>query len=115
MSRKPAPGDAAAWTVPSPVTDLVIGKGGGSEFDWSEPVSGSGSVYDLLRSDDLSDWWNATCVGSGLTDTAVPAGWDSDPLPGELVFYLVRARGECGTSMLGNDSGGSTRHGTACK
>ena len=110
-----APGDAEAWTAPSPVTDLGLSKGGAYEFDWSQPVSGSGSVYDLLRSTDSSDWWNVTCVGSGLRETAVPAGWEIDPLPGELFFYLVRARGECGTSMLGNDFSGSPRDGTACQ
>jgi len=110
-----APGDAEAWTAPSPVTDLGLSKGRTYEFDWSQPVSGSGSVYDLLRSTDSSDWWNATCVGSGLRETAVTAGWEIDPLPGELFFYLVRARGECGTSMLGNDFSGSPRHGTACQ
>jgi hypothetical protein len=110
-----APGDADAWTAPSPITDLRLSRGGEFEFSWSQPVSGSGSVYDLLRSTDDSDWWNATCVATDLRDTAVPIGWDSDPAPGELSFYLVRARGECGTSMLGTGSDGSPRQGTACE
>jgi hypothetical protein len=110
-----APGDPDAWTAPSPITDLRLSKTDDFEFAWSQPVSGGGSVYDLLRSPDDSDWWHATCVGSEIRDTGVPAGWDVDPLPGELSFYLVRARGECGTSMLGTDSDGSPRDGTACQ
>ena len=39
-----APGDPDAWTTPSPVTDLRLSKGGATEFTWSEPLSGSGSV-----------------------------------------------------------------------
>jgi serine protease AprX len=110
-----APGDAAAWTAPSPVTDLRLHKGTTYEFSWSQPVSGSGAVYDLLRSSDNTDWWNATCVASGIEQPAVPDGWEIDPLPGEAFFYLVRARGECGTSMLGDNFDGSPRHGTACR
>jgi hypothetical protein len=111
-----APGDAEAWTAPSPISDLGISKGGTYEFTWSQPLSGSGSVYDLLRSVDPTDWWNAGCVGSGVKGTGVPEDWgDIDPLPGELVFYVVRARGECGTSTLGDTSDGSPRHGTACE
>jgi len=110
-----APGDANAWTAPSPITDLRLSKGTTYAFSWSQPVSGGGAVYDLLRSADYTDWWNATCVASGVEQPAVPAGWDIDPLPGDIFFYLVRAHGECGTSMLGNNFDGSPRHGTACK
>jgi predicted metalloprotease len=110
-----APGDAGAWTAPSPITDLRLSKGSSDEFSWSQPVSGSGVVYDLLRSSDTTDWWNATCLASGVEQPVVPAGWAPDPLPGESQFYLVRARGECGTTMLGNDFYGTPRGGTACK
>jgi hypothetical protein len=110
-----APGDADAWTAPSPVADLRLSKRMTYEFSWSQPVSGGGAVYDLLRSTDYTDWWNATCVASSVAQPAVPDGWDSDPLPGETFFYLVRAHGECGTSMLGNNLDGTPRHGTACK
>jgi hypothetical protein len=109
-----APGNAEAWTAPSPVADLRLGKGTIYEFDWSQPVSGGGAVYDLLRSTDVADWWNATCVAADLEQPGVAAGWEIDPLPGELFFYQVRARGECGTSTLGDNLDGSPRHGTAC-
>jgi hypothetical protein len=110
-----APGDASAWTAPSPVTDLRLSKGTADEFTWSQPVSGGGVVYDLLSSTDSSDWWNATCVASGIERPAVPAGWAIDPEWSESFYYLVRARSECGTAHLGNGSGGLARDGTACK
>ena len=47
--------------------------------------------------------------------TGVPAGWDIDPLPGEIFYYVVRARSECGTTSLGETSDASPRHGTACE
>ena len=76
-------------------------------------MSGSGSVYDLLRSLDSTDFWNATCVASGVPG---PPPWgDIDPTPGELFFYLVRARGECGTAPMGHNHDGTPRHGTACE
>ena len=42
-------------------------------FSWSQPVSGSGAVYDVLRSLDNTDWYNATCVATGATTTATTA------------------------------------------
>ncbi len=105
------PGDAAAWTAPSPVTDLRLGPAG---FTWSRPVSGGGAVYDLLRSDRADDFWDAGCVATGVSDTSVPAAWDDVPPAGHASFYLVRARSECGTAPLGFASDGTARHGTAC-
>lgn len=108
-----APGDPDAWTIPSPVTDLRLSKGGATEFTWSEPLGGSGSVYDVLRSLDDTDFWNATCVASGVPG---PPPWgDIDPAQGDLFFYLVRARGDCGTAPMGNNHDGTPRHGTACE
>jgi len=108
-----APGDSGAWTTPAEVTDLLLGKGGGQEFFWTEPVSGGGAEYDLLRSGDPLDFWNATCIGSGISGTS--AWGDADPAPGELWFYQVAARSECGVSTLGTLPDTSPRHGTACE
>jgi hypothetical protein len=106
-----APGDANAWAAPEPITDLTLGKGAVG-FSWSEPVSGSGSTYDLLRSTDYTDFYNATCVVAGTEQTS--AGEDEDPLPGQLFFYLVGATSDCGVSTLGVNLDGSPRYGTAC-
>ena len=108
------PGDASAWTAPSPVTNLSLSKET-TGFSWTQPVSGGGAVYDLLRSGQAADFWNATCVSSGRPETSVPAAWDANPAPGEIVFYLVRARSACGTAPMGSSSNGSPRQGTACE
>jgi hypothetical protein len=107
-----APGDADAWTAPSEVTDLALSKET-IQFSWSEPVSGSGAIYDVIRSRDHSDFWNATCVATGVPE---PPPWgDDDPGPGEVFYYQVRARSACGTSTLGSYTDGTDRHGTACE
>ncbi len=108
------PGDATAWTAPSPVSDLR-GSKGPIEFRWTAPASSGGAVYDLLRSDTASDFWNATCVASGVSQTEVPAAWDTNPGPGEIQFYLVRVRSACGTAPMGTRSDGTPRQGTACE
>jgi len=108
------PGDVNAWTAPSPVTNLAVSKGV-TGFSWSQPVSGGGAVYDLLRSGNAGDFWNATCVASGTTQTSVPSAWDANPAPGQIYFYLVRASSECGTAPMGSRSNGTPRQGTACK
>jgi hypothetical protein len=108
------PGVAEAWTAPAPVTDLRLHKAE-SGFTWSQPVSGAGAVYDLVRSGNAGDFWNATCVAAGREKTSVPAAWDSEPRPGEVVFYLVRASSACGTAPMGNASDGTGRQGTACR
>jgi hypothetical protein len=107
-----APADPDAWTAPSPITDLMLGKGAVG-FSWSQPVSGSGAVYDVLRTEDPTDFYNATCVAAGVTQTsAIPD--EEDPEPGEAFYYLVGASNDCGLSTLGNNFDGSPRYGTAC-
>ena len=60
------------------MTDLALSKDA-IGFHWSQPVGGGGAVYDLLRSGNPADFWNATCVVSGLPETSVPSSWDADP------------------------------------
>ena len=108
-----APGDPQAWTGPSPVTDLRLERSTG--FAWSRPVSGSGAVYDLLRSGQSSDFWNASCIASDIPQPSAPASWDGNPQPGQAFFYLVRVHSACGTAPMGTRSNGTPRQGTACK
>ncbi|MCU0231701.1 MAG: S8 family serine peptidase, partial [Acidobacteria bacterium] len=108
------PGDAAAWGVPEPVTDLVLSRDE-TGFAWSQPVGGGGAVYDLLRSGNPADFWNATCVVSGLPEPSVPSSWDANPAAGTATFYLVRVRSACGTAPMGSASDGTPRQGTACQ
>jgi len=106
-------GDPDVWGVPEPVTDLTLGRGEYGFF-WSQPVGGSGAEYDVLSSYDYSDWYNASCVAAG---TSGLQAWNdyAEPPPGEIIFYQVRARNECGLSTLGNNFDGSVRYGTACE
>jgi hypothetical protein len=108
------PGDATAWSAPQPVTDLV-GSRGAIEFSWGAPISSGGAVYDVLRSGSAADFWNATCVASGISQTSIPAASDLNPAPGEVFFYLVRTRSACGTAPMGNGNNGAPRQGTACE
>ena len=104
--------DPGVWTAPSPITDLMVGKGAAG-FSWSQPASGSGAVYDVLRSTDPTDFYNATCVAAGVTDSsALDDG--AVPEPGEPLYYLVGASNDCGVSTLGNNTDGSPRYGRAC-
>jgi hypothetical protein len=106
-------GDANAWDIPQPITDLTLAKGA-IGFSWSEPVGGSRSTYDVLRSADPTDFLNADCVSTGRTDTFAQ-GNSLKPESGQIFYYLVGARNECGVSTLGNNLDGSPRYGTACE
>jgi hypothetical protein len=104
--------DPDVWTAPSTITDLMVGKGAAG-FSWSQPTSGSGAVYDVLRSTDPTDFYNATCVAAGVTDTSALDDGEV-PEPGEPLYYLVGASNDCGVSTLGNNLDGSPRYGRAC-
>jgi hypothetical protein len=108
------PGDPAAWSMPAPVTDLRLGKGA-TGFTWTAPPSSGGAVYDLLKSGNPADFWNATCVAASVPQTSVPSAWDAAPAPGQIAFYLVRVHGECGTAPMGTNFDGTPRQGTACE
>ena len=67
----------------------------------------------MLRSTDPTDFYDATCVAAGGTQTsALPDG--ENPAPGEMFFYLVGASNDCGLSTLGTNPDSSPRYGTAC-
>ena len=78
-----------------------------------EPVGGSRSRYNVLRSDDINDWLSADCVVAETINTWAPVD-PVDPGPNQILYYLVGAKNECGVSTLGNDLGGNPRYGTAC-
>jgi hypothetical protein len=107
-----APADPDTWSAPAPITDLMLGKGPVG-FSWGQPVSGSGAVYDVLRSTDPTDFYNAACVATGVAQTSSPDDGEV-PEPGEMLFYLVGASNACGLSTLGDNLDGSPRYGTAC-
>jgi hypothetical protein len=106
--------DPGVWSAPGEIDDLMIGSTG---YSWTEPVSGSGAVYDVLRSPTPLDFYDATCVVTGRDTTSAPfvPELDPSPAPGGVVYYLARARNECGQSSLGQNVDGSRRYGNACE
>ncbi len=86
---------------------------------WDAPAAVGANlapVYDLLRSGLPNDFSAvAICVESddGADRMATDA---SDPAPGELYHYLVRAENDCptGPGDLGDDSAGLERPGRSC-
>lgn len=107
-----APNDPTAWAVPGEATDLTLsGPAAGTLLAWSAPAGPGGTVvtYDLLRSAAAGDFSVPTCVARSVTATSA-----ADPgLPGQVLYYLVRARNACGGN-LGTDSSGTPRAAGAC-
>jgi hypothetical protein len=66
-------------------------------------------VYDILRSEGAPE--SSTCLVAGMSGTT--AADATVPAAGQIYFYLIRARNDCGDS-LGVDSQGDDRSGPAC-
>ena len=110
------------WARPAPVTGLVLTHDDPSNtttMTWDAPVAIGGTVapyFDLLRSDLAGDFTAAAvCVETddGTDMTAIDT---SDPAPGGLFHYLVRAENACptGPGDLGDGSSGQERPGRSC-
>jgi hypothetical protein len=108
-----SPGDPELWSTPSAVEDLFLSVAATDNVTWTPPTApGATSVsFDLLRSTGAADFAAATCLETGETDTV--ATDDTDPLPGETFFYLVRVVNGCGQT-LGTDSADQPRTGVIC-
>ena len=110
-----APGNADAWSLPSPAEALRVGAGpsGKNGLTWQAPSSPGGAsvLYDVLRSSELSDFSGGACVETDDNDTE--ATDTANPLPGEVYGYLVRAENDCG-GTLGQSLGAPPRSGGAC-
>jgi len=105
--------------VPGEVVDLQPEEVGGSTvLSWSAPLDPGAATlrYDTLSSATASNFSSdpsATCVESddGDDNTAT----DAAPVaPGEVIYYVVRARSLCGPGSAGSDSLGSPRAALAC-
>lgn len=106
-----APSNAAAWAMPSAVTDVLLSGPGTTRISWSAPArTGSSAIrYDLLRSTSPASFQAAECVQSNGT-----AGVAFDAtVPAALLAYLVRTENACGGN-LGTSSGGDPRIGASC-
>jgi hypothetical protein len=85
-------------------------------FSWQEPSGVDAAClplsYDLLRSLSASDFSAATCVASDLVVTT--ASDSSAPVPGQVLYFLVRDKSAlCGESM-GTTLDGAPRTAGAC-
>ena len=88
------------------VTATVLGDAGGTSLSWSDQSLATGGsiryeVLDGAMADLSSPGLGATaCAQDGLD---VPAWLDTrpDPLPGEGIYYLVRAVNPCGAASVG--------------
>jgi hypothetical protein len=104
--------DPDVWAIPGDVPDLALTHVGGPDgvttLNWTEPevLGGFAVAYDTLRSSDAVDFVSdIQCVevDDGADTTAI----DTDaPPPGEVRFFLVRAKNACGGSA-GSDSSGT--------
>ena len=111
--------DAQAWLTPGEARNLIM-QVDGVTLSWTAPaVPGASSIsYDTLRSGSASDFdGSATCLESN--DGADTLASDAlAPVPGEVLYYLVRVRNTCpgsvGIGAVGTNSAGVPRAGRPC-
>ena len=117
-----APLDAGAIATPLPVTDVsVIVIPGGVQLTWVDQsvAAGSGTRYDVF-SGLLSlvgaghDFSSGSCAGDNVTGPSFDA-LGPDPLPGDLIYYLIRAQNACpgGTGSYGDANRDATTSASA--
>jgi hypothetical protein len=103
------PQDPNTWAVPTEAPGLVL-TGNPPSFSWSAPADPGSTVvrYDVLRGGTASGL--DACVARNEAGTASTV---TDPLPFSPLFYVVRAKNACGSS-LGTDTNGAPRTGPDC-
>ena len=109
------PLDATAWAAPSEAIKLTFNTS--QSLAWRKPLFPGGTMvtYDTIRSTTPDTFIAASCLESNdgtdteATDTAAP-------MPGQLFFYLIRAKSNCpnGYGSLGRRSSGAPRVGVEC-
>ncbi len=103
--------DGEVWEAPSSVRNLALSGNSTTTITWDVPLT-VGCVtlkYDLLRTDDPSDFANAECLETDDTDLT----YTETETPASAYYYLVRAENGCGTAMS-TDSLGADRTGQSC-
>ncbi len=106
--------DGQLWALPGEVAELAFTDS--ETLTWTPPAEpGCVAVaYDTLRSQDAFDFtFGAVCVetNDGADTTAVDT---TAPAPGEVLYYLTRARDGCGCGCLGYRSDAGERIGRSC-
>ena len=77
-----------------------------STITWTDPPG----LYDVYRGSRTAAGpftYNQTCFSSNISGTSTTD--TGNPLPGQLLFYLVARVNTCGQSTLGTNSAGTTR------
>ncbi|MDX1388020.1 MAG: S8 family serine peptidase [Acidobacteriota bacterium] len=107
-----SPADPDVWSAPSPARDLFVATSTTDNITWNPPATPGALVvtYDVLRSTS-ADFTVAVCIESDGIDTVATDA--TDPLPGEIWFYAIRASNGCG-STLGADTSGEPRPASSC-
>ncbi len=105
------PWNPAVWAPPGPASDLMLSGGANTVMEWTTAgiTGGSAFTFDLICSEDPSDFSACKCIESDDNDTTA-----SDPaIPANCFFYLVRTRNGCGEE-LGTDSNLVSRSASSC-
>ena len=115
------PGDPQRWDAPGPVPPggLTLDHdplSGVTTLDWFAPFDLGATLpplYDTLRADAATDFaLGSICLEPGGNDQQSTEA--TEPMPGDLFFYLVRPVSDCGEGGLGSDSAGSPRSAAGC-
>jgi len=104
--------DPLVWTVPGEVVGVMLshsgGVGGTTTLDWPAPTPFGGHpsvvVYDVIRSSNPADFGvSAVCMETddGPNTTATHG---TDPAPGAVVYFLIRAEDPCGMGSIGDSA-----------
>jgi hypothetical protein len=109
-----APTDPGAFNVPGEVGNVTIAADGSTlSWDSAASVAGSNVVYDVIEPPNPAIAGSvAICLASRVPGATVSD--PSAPRPGAVVYYLVRARNDCGSGPYGFRSDGSQILSTAC-
>lgn len=114
-----APLDDTAWSTPGEARALrlshVGGDGGTSTLNWLAPTNPGGTVlvYDAVSTFDPTNFGGgASCIENDSADTQSTDTFS--PLPGELIYMLVRAENVCDSGGVGAASNGAPRTARNC-
>jgi hypothetical protein len=113
-----APLNGTLKAAPVEVGGVGLGSGGNkNRLSWTAPQGqgGSATFSDVVRGTGAG-----LPVGSGVEacvavqTSAAQVDDATSPTPGELIWYLVRARNACGVGSYGKRTGGVERTSSAC-
>ena len=111
-----APNDGTAFALPGEVSHVGCPSNSSVQWDPMALSSGSGTVYDVIRSPlvigTVPPGPSSVCLASGVPDAMVSDL--ENPPRGVAFWYLIRARDACGAGTYGSASSGSERVSHVC-